>query len=388
MAAARWVFSVGVIGVLVSWLACRVLGVEEEKPAASATASPAGAYSPAASPTLQVGPVLVTPNTTPAAPAPNGKPGAMQGKSETPGQPSAEADSGKTKEAVKPIHRPSAPATPPNRDEFKVRPDATGRIRLNFNGQPWQPVLEWLAKISNMSLDWQELPGDSINLSTQRSYSVAEVRDLLNRLLLARGFTMLSRGEVLTVAEIKNLDPSLVPRVEAADLSKHDPHEFVKVSFPLGSLAAETAAEELKPMVSPNGWLTAMNETNRLEVMDAVTNLRDIDAVLKQQADDNQPRSFREFKLKHTRADEVHRLLATLLGIESPKPPGAVRAAGQRDEPGAAAGHDDGPHARATRRHAGAADAQCRSFQAQGRHGGQHGRQRAQQQPAGPCRPR
>ena len=171
-------------------------------------------------------------------------------------------------------------------------------------------MLEWLATISGMSLDWQELPGDCLNLSTRQSYSVPEVRDLINRLLLARGYTLLCRGEVLAVAEIKKLDPSLVPRVEPADLSKRDPHEFVKVSFPLVSLMAETAAEELKPMLSPNGRLAPLNETNRLEAMDAVTNLRDIDAVLQQQgSDENQPRSFREFKLKHARADEVHRLL-------------------------------------------------------------------------------
>ena len=81
-------------------------------------------------------------------------------------------------------------------------------------------------------------------------------------------------------------------------------------------------ADELKPMLSPNGKLSSLNETNRLEVMDAVTNLRDIDAVLKQQqSDENQPRSFREFKLKHSRASEVHRLLAELLGLDLPKSP-------------------------------------------------------------------
>ena len=192
-------------------------------------------------------------------------------------------------------------------------------------------MLEWLATISGMSLDWQELPGDCVNLSTRQSYTVPEVRDLINRLLLARGYTLLCRGEVLTVAEVKKIDPSLVPRVEPAELSKRDPHEFAKVSFPLISLMADTAADELKPMLSPNGRMTPLTETNRLEVMDAVTNLRDIDAVLKQQrSDDNQPRTFREFKLQHARANEVHRLLATLLGLESPKSPRPVSSRATR----------------------------------------------------------
>jgi len=174
-----------------------------------------------------------------------------------------------------------------------------------------------------MSLDWQELPGDTLNLTTQRSYKVPEVRDLINQHLLARGFTLLCHGETMSVADIKKLDPSLVPRVEPDELAKRDPHEFVKVSFPLDLFAAGEAVNELKPMLSPNGKLNAMNETSRLEAMDAVNNLRDIDAVLRQQqARANRPRTLREFKLKYVRADYVHELLSTLLGIQTPKMPG------------------------------------------------------------------
>ncbi len=239
------------------------------------------------------------------------------------GQPSGKPDDAKGKEAASAIHRPAASASPPKSDEFKIRPNAAGEVRLNFNGQPWQPVLEWLASISAMSLDWQDLPGDTLNLTTRRSYTVPEVRDLINQHLLTRGYTLLCHGESMSVVDIKKLDPSLVPRVEPADLAKREPHEFVKVSFPLDAFPADTAASELKPMLSPNGKLTAMNETNRLEAMDAVVNLRDIDSVLtQQQARANRPKSFREFKLKYARGEEVLTLLNTLLGQESPKMPG------------------------------------------------------------------
>jgi type II secretory pathway component GspD/PulD (secretin) len=241
-------------------------------------------------------------------------------KPASPGQPAGKPEDGKGKDATPTIHRPSASAAQPNRDEFKIRPNAAGVVRLNFNGQPWQPVLEWLASISAMSLDWQDLPGDALNLTTQRSYSVREVRDLINQHLLARGFTLLCSGESMHVVDIKKLDPSLVPRVEPADLAKRDPHEFIKVSFPLDSFPAEAAAGELKTMLSPNGKLTAMNESNRLEAMDAAVNLRDIESVLKQQqARANRPKTFREFKLKFARAEEVLNVLNTLLGLDSSK---------------------------------------------------------------------
>jgi len=227
-------------------------------------------------------------------------------------------DEEKPEEAPEPVKRESTPPEPADPEELKVRPDEKGMVRFNFVGQKWLGVLEWLAVISDMSLDWQELPGDYLNLTTQRAYTVRETRDLINRHLLARGYTLLSQGEVLSVVKIDKLDPGLVPRVSPEELDDRDPHEYVKVSFSLDWLLAETAVEELKPMLSPNGKLTALKATNRLEAMDAVANLRQIHQVLgEEQSGSGQERLVRKFELNHTLAEDVLRQLEALLGIES-----------------------------------------------------------------------
>ncbi len=238
-----------------------------------------------------------------------GKPGQPPGK---PGEP------GKAAEGPKPVQRPTKPETPPNPEELKVRPDAQGKIvKFSFNGQPWLGVLEWLANISNMSLDWQELPGDYLNLTTRQSYTVREVRDLINSRLLPRGYTLLCRGEQLTVADIKKLDPSMVPRVEPKDLAGHDPYEFVKVSFALDWLLADKAVTELKPMLSPNAKINALADVNRIEVMDSVANLREVYALLKsEQSAESQQRLVRKWVLEYARAADVDEQLHTLLGLE------------------------------------------------------------------------
>jgi type II secretory pathway component GspD/PulD (secretin) len=267
-----------------------------------------------------------------------GKPGEASGKPEgSPGKPGGPpgkpGDSAKPEEP-KPTLRPTKPPKPPDPEELKVRPDADGKVRFNFNNQPWQPVLEWLAEISGMSLDWQELPGDYLNLKSRQRYTVRETRDLINRHLLARGYTLLCQGEVLSVANIKKLDPSLVPRVTPEELDKRDPHEFVKVSFPLDWIMAETIIEELNPMKSPNGKLTPLKSTNRLEAIDAVINLRDIRALLSdEQSTDNQQRLVREFVLQYARASEVLEQLQTLLGPEA-KGEGAPGMPGGPNQPG------------------------------------------------------
>jgi len=132
----------------------------------------------------------------------------------------------------------------------------------------------WLADVSGMSLDWQKLPGDYLNLVTQRSYTLDEARDLINRRLLARGYTIVHHGEVLSVVKLEDLNPGMVPRVEPDELDQRDPHEFVKVSFPLDWMLAETAVGELQPMLTAHGKLNPLKTTNRLEAIDAVVNPR------------------------------------------------------------------------------------------------------------------
>ncbi len=229
-----------------------------------------------------VGAPGMQPSHDPSKPGEPAKPGSVPGKpgESKPGKGKPEA---KAEKVPPPVQRPTKPPKPPDPEELKVRPDAEGLVAFNFKNQPWEGVLNWLADISGMSLDWQELPGDYLNLSTPRKYKVEEVRDLINRHLLARGFTLLTQDNVLSLVSIKSLNPAMVPRIAPEDLARRSPHEYVRVCFPLDWMLAETLVEELKPMVSSNGKLTAMKGTNRLEAMDAVINLRYLQSVISEE---------------------------------------------------------------------------------------------------------
>ncbi len=223
------------------------------------------------------------------------------------------------KKKPEPVKRESTPPEPPDPKQLEVRPDESGVLHeFNFTHQPWPGVVQWLADISQMSLDWQELPGDYLNLTTNRRYTVREIRDLINQHLLARGYTLLEQGEFLSVAKVEDLDPALVPRVEPEELEKRDPHEYVKVLFELDWLPAETAVEEFKPMLSPNAKLNPLKTTNRIEAMDAVQNLRDVYALIQEeQSGEGKKLLVQTFRLKHSLAEEVLVQLQELLGIES-----------------------------------------------------------------------
>lgn len=224
------------------------------------------------------------------------------------------------------VNRPTEPESPPDPEELKVRPDETGRVRVNFRNQPWPKIMEWLADISGMSLDWRELPGDYLNLVTRESYTVEEMRDLINQHLFHRGFTMIRRGEVLMVVNLEKVDPGLVPRVSLEDLDRLPDFDFVRVSFALDWILADKAAEEFKPYLSPRGKLLPLPTTNRLEAMDAVVNLRELALLLREeQSPKGQERLVREFVLQYARAEETAEQLKDLLGAKQsgfPMPPG------------------------------------------------------------------
>jgi len=102
--------------------------------------------------------IKAAPNTSPAQPA-------SPPSKTTPKKPKkAEKSDKKPGEKAKPAEaassnqRPTDSPTPPDPEELKLRPDKEGRLQFNFKGQPWLGVLEWLAEISKMSLDWNEFP--------------------------------------------------------------------------------------------------------------------------------------------------------------------------------------------------------------------------------------
>ena len=231
------------------------------------------------------------------------------------------------------ITRSSEPPSEPDPKEFETAiPSDDGLVRFQFRNQPWPKLLQWYAKNANLSFDWQELPGDYINLSTRRrGYSMEETGDMINRALLMRGFTMLEEGETLTVIKTEGINPALVPRVNPTELSGLPPHKFVRTTFALTWLLAEEVNQEFASMISKNGTLTPLQSTNRIEAMDAAVNLLEIQNILEQEQSAIALENLaREFPLVHARAAAVKVQLETFLGIQSSGGGGSISSGAAR----------------------------------------------------------
>ncbi len=248
---------------------------------------------------------------------PNGKPAKPDDKSQAkPG------DDAKKSESPEPkvIRRDAKTGGDSDPDELKATVGDDGRVAFEFRNQPWIDLVQWLAEISKLPLDWQELPADRVNLTSPGRYTVEETRDLFNRHLLARGYTLLKMDGGLIVAKTENINPAIVPRVEPEQLSGLTPHTFVRTSLDVGWLSAEKLAEELKPMISSNGRLTALTSTNRIEAMDAAINLLQISVLLDQERNLSSREALApEFRLRYLPAEEAKSMLEEFLGVKKEK---------------------------------------------------------------------
>lgn len=192
-----------------------------------------------------------------------------------------------------------------------------GKVSFRFRNQGWVELVGWLSDISSQPIDWQELPGDAVNLVSPERLSIAETADLINRHLLARGYTMLQLEGGITITKTSTINPGVVHRVGPEELEKLPDHTYVRTMLDAGWLSAEKLAVELKPMLSASGQLTALATTNRLEAMDAAVNLRQVARLLSEERDvASRDALAPEFRLRHIPAEEAKQLLEQFLGVE------------------------------------------------------------------------
>ena len=203
--------------------------------------------------------------------------------------------------------------TPPAASKSTVE---NGRVILNFHDEDWLPALDWLAKQLKLNLDFQAMPEGKLSLFSSNTYSLEEAEDLINMQLLGRGFTLLKRGEVLRLVPMKDIDITLVPRVAPDELDGMQKHQVARVSIALDWMVAEQAAKEFMPLLSPHGQMFPLASSNRLEVLDAVVNLRElVRLITRAESDDGRRIRVQEFPLKYRKAHEVAVQVRQLLGL-------------------------------------------------------------------------
>jgi type II secretory pathway component GspD/PulD (secretin) len=198
---------------------------------------------------------------------------AVPGEKDMPASP-APADNRPPPPADAPAKRPALAGVPPIAKE-------ASRLRFNFRFQPWREVLDWFAQQAGLSLVSDNVPPGTFNYTDDREYTPAEAIDLLNSVLLTKGYTLIRRGRMLMVINLEDgIPPNLVPTVAVDELDQRGEFELVSVLFNLERMSTDEAELELKKFVGPQGAVVAVPATRQVLVTETAGRLRAIRQVL------------------------------------------------------------------------------------------------------------
>ncbi len=260
------------------------------------------------------GPMPAPGGRPPGAPPPGSKPDGKDGEKKE-----GNGGEGKPPESAAPkvIRRDSVEAKSSDPSELKATVGDDGKVGFRFRNQGWVNLVRWLSDISEQPIDWQELPGDTVNLISPDRLTVSQTADLINRHLLARGYTMLDLEGGIAIVKTDAVNPGMVRRVDASELNDLEDHRYVRTMLDAGWLSAEKLSEELKAMLSSAGKMIPLATTNRIEVMDVAVNLRQVAHLLAEERDAASRDALApEFRLRHIPAEEAKSMLEQFLGVE------------------------------------------------------------------------
>lgn len=231
-----------------------------------------------------------------------------------------ERPAGDSPQAAQALAAPMAPRLKPQAaEEPQAGAGHDGKFRFNFRYQPWQEVLDWFADEAGLSLVLESPPPGTFNYHDSRTYTLAQALDVINSVLLTKGFTLVRNGHMLVLVNLEDgIPPNLVRDVQLENLDEHGDYEIIRVAFPVLNMTAEEAAKEVEPLLGPQGTVIVLPQSKRIQVTETGGRLRAIRSVINAVERPADPAGgIREITLKYLSVDDALPYLRQLLGIPS-----------------------------------------------------------------------
>jgi type II secretory pathway component GspD/PulD (secretin) len=216
-------------------------------------------------------------------------------------------------------HRAVEAARKPLAETSPAKPQ---RLRFQFAFMPWKDVLDWFAKQADLSLVMDAPPPGTFNYRDTHEYTPTEAIDLLNSVLLTKGYTLIRRNRMLMLVNLEDGIPAnLVSTVPVNSLDSRGEFEVVRVIFDLEKLRPEEAEPEIKKLLGPQGTIVALGKSRQIAVTETAGRLRAIRTVLARMegTDGAMPGGLRAIELKFARSEDVLPIVRQMLEIPEDK---------------------------------------------------------------------
>jgi len=211
----------------------------------------------------------------------------------------------------------------------------TGRIRFTFNQETWSRVIDWFAEQADLSLVTEIYPEGTFSYTDDEYYTPEEALDVINSVLLTKGFTMVRRGRMLmliNLEEKEKIPTGFIDTISPEELDKRGEYELVAVLFDLDKFNPEEAEAEIQKLIGPQGTVVPLPKSRQVLVTETAGRLRAIRKVIQRVENPDEPPEgeTQAFKLEFVLPEEALGVIRPLLGIsaeENAAEDGSVRFA-------------------------------------------------------------
>ena len=194
------------------------------------------------------------------------------------------------------------------------------KLRFNFHHQPWEEVLQWFAEEADLSLLTEFYPQGTFNYRDSRTYSPSQAIDLMNSVLLTKGFTLVRRERLVTLVNFEEdeIPPQLVELVDVSELDQRGEFELIKCLFQLAKLDAADAEAEVSKLIGPQGAIVALPKAGQILVTETAGRLRTIHSVIQSVENPTgaSQQGIVEVALKYVTPEDVLTVARPLLSLE------------------------------------------------------------------------
>ena len=193
------------------------------------------------------------------------------------------------------------------------------KLRFSFRYAPWKDVLDWFATEAGYSLSLEAPPTGTFNYTDNRLYTPAESIDLLNSVLLVKGYTLIRRDRMLMLINLQDeIPPNLVSNIPLEELDERGEFELLSTTFQLARMTPEEAEEEVSKLIGPQGKVIVFSKARQVVVTETAGKLRMIRDMINavEAPEEVGSASITKLPLEHISPDEALLVIRQIMGLE------------------------------------------------------------------------
>ena len=175
---------------------------------------------------------------------------------------------------------PAAPAPAPVAPVPK--PPVKGGILLNFQGASLTDVLNYLSEAAGFVIVQEVTPQGTVNVVSRQPITPEEAIDLLNSVLVEKGYVAIRNGRILKIINRKDAQKRDIPVQMGSDpeqIPRKD--EMVTQILPLRFGEAAKLVENIRPLLSDTATISANEGSNAILLTDTLNNIRRVAQIIR-----------------------------------------------------------------------------------------------------------